>query len=235
MLLYVVPGRVTACGLAFAHVHVQRASEFGINWRERSKWRSTGTFAAGRFAEGCVERRKIGATTAMVFPTFVIPLLAFMMPSAPLLPSAGLVRTHTPSMDAVEVRTPRLSIEYCTRCNWMLRSAWMAQEILTTFNGTIAEVALVPNHEGTGTFECVLNAADGDDYMIWSRTEEDRFPESKELKQRVRDILAPTKSLGHSDSKDGPPGDEKNRGTGRTAVQRLLELLRGAGRGRGAQ
>jgi selenoprotein W-related protein len=180
-------------------------------------------------------RRKIGATIAMVFPTFVIPLLAFMMPSAPLLPSAGLVRTHTPSMDAVEVRTPRLSIEYCTRCNWMLRSAWMAQEILTTFNGTIAEVALVPNHEGTGTFECVLNAADGDDYMIWSRTEEDRFPESKELKQRVRDILAPTKSLGHSDSKDGPPGDEKNRGTGRTAVQRLLELLRGAGRGRGAQ
>jgi selenoprotein W-related protein len=182
-----------------------------------------------------VDRRKIGATIAMVFPTFVIPLLAFMMPSAPLLPSAGLVRTHTPSMDAVEVRTPRLSIEYCTRCNWMLRSAWMAQEILTTFNGTIAEVALVPNHEGTGTFECVLNAADGDDYMIWSRTEEDRFPESKELKQRVRDILAPTKSLGHSDSKDGPPGDEKNRGTGRTAVQRLLELLRGAGRGRGAQ
>jgi selenoprotein W-related protein len=188
--------------------------------------------ARGRFVS---IRRKIGATIAMVFPTFVIPLLAFMMPSAPLLPSAGLVRTHTPSMDAVEVRTPRLSIEYCTRCNWMLRSAWMAQEILTTFNGTIAEVALVPNHEGTGTFECVLNAADGDDYMIWSRTEEDRFPESKELKQRVRDILAPTKSLGHSDSTAGPPGDEKNRGTGRTAVQRLLELLRGAGRGRGAQ
>ncbi len=107
----------------------------------------------------------------------------------------------------------------------------MAQEILTTFNGTIAEVSLVPNHEGNGMFECVLNAADGDSYLIWSREEESRFPESKELKQRVRDILEPSRSLGHADSADGPPGVVERGGTGRTAVQRLLDLLRGGGGG----
>ena len=27
---------------------------------------------------------------------------------------------------------PMLSIAYCTQCNWLLRSAWMAQEVLST-------------------------------------------------------------------------------------------------------
>ena len=33
----------------------------------------------------------------------------------------------------------------------------------------------------------------------WSRGERKRFPEIKELKQLVRDVLAPSKDLGHSD------------------------------------
>ena len=112
----------------------------------------------------------------------------------------------------------------------MLRSAWMAQEVLTTFNGTIAEVALVPNHEGTGIFECVVSTESGEDYLIWSRAEAERFPESKELKQRVRDVLDPNFSLGHSDVKSEATGAGSPGGTGRKAVQRLLDLLRG-GRG----
>ncbi len=35
--------------------------------------------------------------------------------------------------------------------------------------------------------------------IIWNRSTESRFPESKELKQLVRDIIAPYKHLGHSD------------------------------------
>lgn len=86
----------------------------------------------------------------------------------------------------------RVEIEYCTQCRWLLRAAWTAQELLTTFEGDLAEVALVP---GTGgVFEV---RAGGE--TLWSRKGEGRFPEMKELKQRVRDRVAPGRDLGHSD------------------------------------
>jgi hypothetical protein len=44
-----------------------------------------------------------------------------------------------------------VTIEYCTRCKWMMRSAWMAQELLTTFDdGTIAEMRLRPQFSDPG-------------------------------------------------------------------------------------
>lgn len=88
--------------------------------------------------------------------------------------------------------TPRVEIEYCTQCRWLLRAAWMAQELLTTFERELGEVALVPGRGGV--FEVRL---DGE--VIFSRSQQRRFPESKELKQEVRDRIAPEKSLGHSD------------------------------------
>ena len=90
------------------------------------------------------------------------------------------------------VREPRLEIEYCTQCRWLLRAAWMAQELLTTFEAEIGEVALVPGKGGI--FEIRLNGT-----PIFSRGEASRFPESKELKQLVRDRIAPDRPLGHSD------------------------------------
>jgi selenoprotein W-related protein len=90
-------------------------------------------------------------------------------------------------------RTPRLEIEYCTQCRWLLRAAWVAQELLTTFQAELGEVALIP---GTGgVFDVRLG-----DHTIWSRKDQRRFAEMKELKQRVRDVVAPGRSLGHSDS-----------------------------------
>ena len=62
----------------------------------------------------------------------------------------------------------------------MLRSAWLSQELLTTFNGTLAAVELVPNHEGTGLFEVTLRTSGRKGEVIWSREEEGRFPEAKE-------------------------------------------------------
>lgn len=91
-------------------------------------------------------------------------------------------------------RSPAVEIEYCTGCRWMLRAAWFAQELLTTFEDDLAEVALVPG--SGGTFEVRL---DGE--IVWSRSTEGRFPEAKELKQRVRDHVAPKRSLGHSDGR----------------------------------
>ncbi len=68
----------------------------------------------------------------------------------------------------------------------------MAQELLTTFQEEVGEVALQP---GTGgVFEVRV---EGD--TVWSRAGQGRFPEIKELKQVVRDKLAPERGLGHSD------------------------------------
>ena len=75
-----------------------------------------------------------------------------------------------------------------------MRAAWVAQELLTTFEAELGEVALLP---GTGgIFEICI---DGD--TVWSRQEHRRFPELKELKQLIRDRIAPDRDLGHSDRK----------------------------------
>ena len=71
--------------------------------------------------------------------------------------------------------TPRLEINYCTQCRWLLRAAWLAQEVLTTFELEMGEVALVP---GTGgVLDIRLNGE-----LIFSRKEAGRFPEAKEIK-----------------------------------------------------
>jgi selenoprotein W-related protein len=89
--------------------------------------------------------------------------------------------------------TPRVEIEYCTQCRWLLRAAWMAQELLMTLGTRLGEVALIP---GTGgIFEVRI-----DGQSVFSRKELGRFPEAKELKQLVRDIVAPDMPLGHSDA-----------------------------------
>lgn len=87
---------------------------------------------------------------------------------------------------------PRLEIEYCTQCRFILRAAWMAQELLMSFASELGEVALIPG--GSGIFEIRLSGE-----VLFSRKREGRFPESKEVKQQVRDRVAPGKDLGHSD------------------------------------
>ncbi|WP_044237499.1 SelT/SelW/SelH family protein [Flexithrix dorotheae] len=90
---------------------------------------------------------------------------------------------------------PVIKIIYCTQCRWMLRATWMAQEILTTFVEEVGEVALKPGKGGI--FEIWV-----DGNCLFSFKEKKRFPEIKELKQLVRDKIAPEKSLGHSDKKN---------------------------------
>lgn len=87
---------------------------------------------------------------------------------------------------------PTITITYCAGCRWMLRAAWMAQELLSTFEEELGGVCL---RIGTGgIFE--VHAGD---HLIFSRKDEGGFIEIKELKQRVRDAVAPGKSLGHAD------------------------------------
>ncbi len=89
----------------------------------------------------------------------------------------------------------RVEIHYCTQCRWLMRATWIAQEVLTTFEDEIGQLVLVPRTGGI--FEV---RADGD--LLWSRDDRGRFPELKELKQLIRDRIAPRKDLGHSDRRD---------------------------------
>ncbi|WP_420333483.1 SelT/SelW/SelH family protein [Roseibium sp.] len=90
------------------------------------------------------------------------------------------------------VPSPHIIITYCRQCNWLLRSAWMAQEILTTFSEETGAVTLVPGTGGIFQITC-------DGHMIWDRARDGGFPEAKLLKQRLRDLLWPDKNLGHAD------------------------------------
>ena len=87
---------------------------------------------------------------------------------------------------------PRVTIAYCTQCNWLMRSAWMAQELLSTFSTELGAVTLVP---GTGgIFEIRL-----DDDLVWERKRDNGFPDIRDLKKMVRDRIDPERDLGHID------------------------------------
>ena len=87
---------------------------------------------------------------------------------------------------------PVIELEYCTQCRWLLRAAWLAQELLSTFTDDLGRVALEP---GTGgVFRITCNGV-----QIWERKADGGFPEAKALKQRVRDLVDPQRDLGHND------------------------------------
>lgn len=87
---------------------------------------------------------------------------------------------------------PEIVITYCTQCQWLLRAAWLAQELLSTFSDDLARVALEPGTGGVFRITC-------DGVEIWERKTDGGFPEAKVLKQRVRDRIDPGRDLGHSD------------------------------------
>jgi selenoprotein W-related protein len=90
-------------------------------------------------------------------------------------------------------KSPVVEITYCRLCGWGLRAGWMAQELLSTFAEEIGSLTLTPDASG-GVFEVPVEGE-----LTWSRKEQQRFPEITELKQLVRDRVAPERSLGHSD------------------------------------
>ncbi|MBB6459150.1 SelT/SelW/SelH family protein [Flammeovirga kamogawensis] len=85
----------------------------------------------------------------------------------------------------------KITIEYCTLCQWTPRAVWMQQELLYTFNEQIEEIALRPTNGGV--FKISV-----DDQLVWDR-KEDGFPEPKAVKQKIRNKIDPERSLGHSD------------------------------------
>ena len=90
------------------------------------------------------------------------------------------------------VAKPAITLTYCTQCNWLLRTAWMAQELLTTFGQDLGSVTLIP--ATGGLFQITLDGA-----LIWDRKQMGGFPDVKVLKQIVRDRVWPERDLGHID------------------------------------
>ncbi|HEY1027239.1 MAG TPA: SelT/SelW/SelH family protein [Pseudomonas sp.] len=87
---------------------------------------------------------------------------------------------------------PEIIIIYCTQCQWLLRAAWLAQELLSTFADELGRVSLEPGTGGVFHILC-------DGQQIWERKADGGFPEAKVLKQRVRDLIDPGRDLGHND------------------------------------
>lgn len=94
-------------------------------------------------------------------------------------------------------KLPSIEIEYCTRCRWLARAAWLAQELLGTFEDDVSHVALVPG--GSGDFVVRVNGA-----VVWDRRT-DGFPEPSALKRLVRDRVASGRQLGHSEAEPHGP------------------------------
>ena len=63
---------------------------------------------------------------------------------------------------------PRITITYCTQCHWLLRAAWMAQELLSTFGTDLGEVALIP--ATGGAFAITFDGIE-----IWERKRDGGF------------------------------------------------------------
>jgi selenoprotein W-related protein len=89
-----------------------------------------------------------------------------------------------------QMSLPRIEIKYCTKCRFQLRAVWFAQELLSTFEGELGEVALVPG--SGGIFEVRV---DGE--VAASNRADKKMPEVAEVKRYVRDRVAPERRIGH--------------------------------------
>ncbi|TCL02892.1 MULTISPECIES: SelT/SelW/SelH family protein [Sodalis] len=98
---------------------------------------------------------------------------------------------------------PAVTIRYCSQCNWLLRAAWMAQELLQTFNTDLASVTLVPG--SGGIYEITVEGE-----VLWDRKTDGGFPDAAQLKQRLRDRCFPERALGHADKNAGGNHSRKN-------------------------
>lgn len=121
------------------------------------------------------------------------------------------------------VHLPRVAITFCTQCKWMLRAAYFGQELLSTFGTSIGEIALIPSTGGIFTVDLSYGSTSDDasvtNIRIWDRKAEGGFPETKILKQRVRNHIEPEKKLGHSDTPASKAISNDDRGSQSQQVQ----------------
>ncbi|KAJ6629191.1 Rdx family-domain-containing protein [Mycena sp. CBHHK59/15] len=121
-----------------------------------------------------------------------------MVPTTPLPAIMDPTTFVCPSL----LETTTVTIEFCDRCRWLHRASWVQTELLLTFPPpAIGCIALLPRNsdETAGRFRVWVSMGHEPPHLAWDRKVDGGFPELKVLKQRIRDIVQPGKSLGHSD------------------------------------
>ncbi|KAL1954970.1 hypothetical protein VTO42DRAFT_377 [Malbranchea cinnamomea] len=181
--------------------------------------------------------------------------------AANLAPAAAEERIHgssslsLPHSGQTPFNLPRITIKYCTQCKWMLRAAYFAQELLSTFSTDIGEIALIPATGGifavsifhtssaAGAAESAAPSPSSlfnvQETLLWDRKRDGGFPETKQLKSLVRNIIDPSRDLGHVDralAKSGSQQGQQKRQQqqhqeeqeqARTCYDRPMELSQG--------
>ncbi|CAL5872920.1 uncharacterized protein PFLUO_LOCUS7189 [Penicillium psychrofluorescens] len=138
-------------------------------------------------------------------------------------PTATIPKTSNTARE--QVHLPRIAIAFCTQCRWMLRAAYFAQELLSTFGTDLGEVALVPMTGGVFTVtiwhassqmptgaETEVGLGPGPvtrETLLWDRKRDGGFPDTKILKSLVRNVIAPDRDLGHTDRALKKKADEE--------------------------
>ncbi|CAH0052098.1 unnamed protein product [Clonostachys rhizophaga] len=130
---------------------------------------------------------------------------------------------------SVPARLPRVTIEFCTQCKWLLRAAYYAQELLSTFSLALGEVALQPSTGGTFIVAIHHGEAAGERKVLWDRRADGGFPETKELKRRIRDVVEPGRDLGHVDRHGA------SKGAATTSTKSPEEEVRQGAKGKGEE
>ncbi|KAK0547058.1 hypothetical protein OC846_003645 [Tilletia horrida] len=104
--------------------------------------------------------------------------------------------------------TPAIIIEYCDRIPKAEAKGkdGVAVEPAAPSPAGLRSVTIIPRtgEDEGGIFRVWITVdeqGESKSSMLWDRKSEGRFPEPKELKQKIRDIIAPAQSLGHSDKK----------------------------------
>ncbi|KAL2823175.1 Rdx family-domain-containing protein [Aspergillus cavernicola] len=130
-------------------------------------------------------------------------------PPVPAPATETKTKTETETETGLSYQYPRITIQYCTQCKWMLRAAYFSQELLSTFGTDLGEVALIPRTGGvfTVTIFSLLGSSSspsgegkgGNGTILWDRKKDGGFPEVKVLKSRVRNVIDPSRDLGHTD------------------------------------
>lgn len=120
-----------------------------------------------------------------------------------VFPLSSVIQAHHPSL----LPTQKLGLHNSVRTP-LSHHKQFAQELLSTFGTSIGEVALQPSTGGTFTVTLTHQTPDAtttSSTILWDRKTEGSFPETKELKRRLRDVIQPDRDLGHVDRKHSKP------------------------------
>ncbi|KAG5420078.1 hypothetical protein I9W82_001958 [Candida metapsilosis] len=106
------------------------------------------------------------------------------------------------SLASQVTKSPRIIIQFCTKCKWTNRAIWYAQELFQTFGDSqlIGDISLQPIVEIPGTFQILVQIGDDVDLIYRRRFKKDGndldpqlasvsyagFPDAKFLKNLVR-------------------------------------------------